>query len=73
MDKLIPLKQRNYYFSVKPVQQPTSIPELLMLALLGRYDDKRELMVEMWLYKPQLEKQGGFNVTMLLSIDNLQQ
>ena len=53
------------------VQLPTSIPESLMLAVLGRCDDMREFMVEMWRNNPQLAKQGGAKVAMLLSTDNL--
>jgi ribosome biogenesis GTPase A len=57
--------------STKTVQLPTFIPESLMLAVLNRCDDMKEFMVEIWRNNPQLAKQGGAKVAMLLSAYNL--
>ena len=42
-------------------------PHEVMLAVLNRCDDTRELMVQMWLQNPQLAKQGGEKIVQLLS------
>ena len=46
---------------------PKSIPQSVMLAVLNRSDETREFMIEMWRANPQLAKQGGSKVAMLLS------
>jgi hypothetical protein len=50
-----------------PVALPQSIPQNVMLAVLNRCDDTREFMIEMWRANPNLAKQGGAKVAMLLS------
>ena len=49
-----------------PVVLPKVIPEEVMLAVLNRCDETREFMAQMWLDNPQLAKQGGAKVAMLL-------
>ncbi|MGB4118145.1 MAG: hypothetical protein WBK51_16505 [Polaromonas sp.] len=50
-----------------PSVMQQTIPQSVMLAVLNRCDDMREFMVEMWRANPQLAKQGGAKVAMLLS------
>ena len=47
--------------------QPQFISQAVMLAVLNRCDDTREFLVEMWRSNPQLAKQGGPTVAILLS------
>jgi hypothetical protein len=42
------------------------IPQESVLAILNRWDDTREFMIQMWLNNPQLAKQGGKKVADLL-------
>ncbi len=53
----------NYQSSVV---LPKVITQQVLLAVLNRCDDTREFMVEMWRNNPQLAKQGGSKVAMLL-------
>ena len=50
---------------VKAAQR--AIPQSVMLAVLNRCDETRDFMVEMWRANPQLARQGGAKVAMLLS------
>ncbi|MDP2819501.1 MAG: hypothetical protein Q8O29_14780 [Polaromonas sp.] len=50
-----------------PFALPQSIPQNVMLAVLNRCDETREFMIEMWRANPNLAKQGGAKVAMLLS------
>ncbi len=43
------------------------IPQSVMLAVLNRCDDTRDFTVEMWRANPQLARQGGAKVALLLS------
>jgi hypothetical protein len=53
-----------------PFATQQTIPQSVMLAVLNRCDDMRDFMVEMWRANPQLAKQGGAKVAMLLSTSN---
>ena len=49
------------------VPLPKAISLEVMIAVLNRCDETRELMVQMWMQNPQLAKQGGAKVAQLLS------
>ena len=43
------------------------IPHEVVIAVLGRCDERREFMIQMWLQNPQLARQGGAKVAALLA------
>lgn len=51
----------------EPPRARTVIPHEVMIAVLNRYDERREFMIQTWLQNPQLARQGGARVAALLA------
>lgn len=52
-------------FNSRPAK--AGIPHEVMIAVLGRCDERREFMIQMWLQNPALARQGGAKVASLLA------
>ena len=52
-------------FDSRPAK--ADIPHEVMIAVLDRFDERREFMIQMWLQNPELAKQGGAKVAALLA------
>lgn len=55
--------------SEPPMRARSVIPQQVMLAVLDRCDETRDFLVAMWLRNPQLAKQGGQKVALMLNSD----